>query len=532
MKKVLSFSIKDNLAYDVPAAVVVSLVALPLCLGIALASGAPLFSGLIAGIVGGIVAGLLSKSHISVSGPAAGLTTVVLSSIHELGSFSTFLCAVVLAGAIQIALGFLRAGKIGHFFPTAVIKGMLAAIGLILILKQVPHALGYDADFEGDQEFVQVDGQNTFTEILASFQFISAGAIIITLFSLAILLFWDSRFMRGKQWLRLIPAPLLVVGLGILLNQIFTQFFPALAISQKHLVDLSGFSGIADLGNVITFVDLSGFADQRIYLIAVTIALVASLETLLCIEAADKLDVFKRVTPLNNELKAQGMSNMISGVLGGLPITAVIVRTSANVHAGARTKMSAILHSVILIGFVLAIPFVLQMIPLASLAGILLVVGYKLTPGKLYKEMLQKGREQFIPFIVTVTSIIFFGLLTGIAIGILTAVFFVLKNNFKSAIIMVNNNSHYLIKFTKDVSFLHKSSLRKAFDQVPQGSSVIIDATKGQTLDVDIVEAIEEFIKTAESKGIAVELKKGESASNKLFKNISLSHEDIRTTAA
>lgn len=532
MKKVLSFSIKDNLAFDVPAAVVVSLVALPLCLGIALASGAPLFSGLIAGIVGGIVAGSLSKSHVSVSGPAAGLSTVVLASIHELGSFSLFLCAVVLAGAIQIALGYLRAGKIGNFFPASVVRGMLAAIGLILILKQVPHALGYDADFEGDQEFIQADGQNTFSEILASFQFISGGAIIITLVSLAILLLWDSKYLKEKKWIKVFPAPLLVVGLGIFLNLVFNQLFPPLAVSQKHLVDLSGFSGIADLGKVITFVDLGGFADERIYLVAFTIALVASLETLLSIEAADKLDVFKRVTPLNHELKAQGMSNMISGALGGLPITAVIVRTSANINAGARSKISAILHSVILVIFVVMIPSVLELIPLASLAAILLMVGYKLTPVKLYKEMFQKGREQFLPFVVTVVTIIFFGLLVGVAIGVLASVFVVLKNNFRSAIIVVNNNSHYLIKFTKDVSFLHKSSLRSAFDQIPQRSSVIIDASKGQALDVDIVEAIEEFIKTAPSKEIAVDLQKKDGVADHLLKSIKSNNEDIRTTAA
>lgn len=518
MKEVLSFGYKDNLAYDVPAAVVVFLVALPLCLGIALASGAPLFSGLIAGVVGGLVAGSLSKSQVSVSGPAAGLSTVVLASILELGSFSTFLCAVILAGAIQVVLGYFRAGKIGHFFPASVIKGMLAAIGLILILKQVPHALGYDADFEGDENFVQPDGQNTFTEIMASFGYLSTGAILITAISIIILLLWDTRYMSKSRWAKMVPAPLLVVLLGIALNAAFGLLSESLVVRQSHLVTLPGFTGIQDLGRVMTFPDLAGFQNEKIYLIALTIALVASLETLLSIEAADKLDVFKRITPLDNELKAQGVSNMISGALGGLPVTAVIVRTSANVHAGARTKMSAIIHSILLAGVVLVIPSALQMIPLASLAAILLMVGYKLTPVKLYRDMFKKGHEQFIPFLVTVLSIIFSGILVGISIGILVSVFFVLKTNFRAAVILVNNGSQYLLKFTKDVSFLHKSSLRNAFERIPPGSGVIIDGSRSQFLDSDIVETIEDFIKTAPAKRIEVELKKTDGASNYLFK--------------
>ncbi len=518
MEEKILFRPLDNLAHDVPASLVVFLVALPLCLGIALASGAPLFSGLVAGVVGAIVVGFLSKSALSVSGPAAGLTTIVISSISELGSFSLFLSCVVIAGLIQISLGYLKAGTVGHFFPIAVIKGMLAAIGLILILKQVPHAFGYDMDFEGDESFFQSDGENTFTEIISAVQHLSAGAIIVCGISLAILFFWSLPASRKIKGISYFPAVLVVVLLGILLNYFFQEFAPALEIRESHLVSLPDFDGSKDIGRLLSLPDFSRLLDSKIYIIAITLAMVASLETLLSIEAIDKLDPLKRVTPLNHELKAQGVGNVISGLLGGLPVTSVIVRSSANVHAGGRTKTSTILHGIFLAFAVLAIPGVLTKIPLASLAAILLMVGYKLTTPALYREMFRKGKVQFLPFIVTIVAILLTNLLIGIFIGILVSVFFVLKTNFQSAIILVNDDNQYLLKFTKDVSFVHKSTLRVALEKVPNGSSLMIDGSRSQFLDADIIETIEDFTKSAATRSISVEIKKTNDAMNPLFR--------------
>lgn len=518
MSDKVSFKPLDNLAHDVPAALVVFLVALPLCLGIALASGAPLFSGLIAGVVGGIVAGSLSGSALSVSGPAAGLATIVFAAIQELQSFPLFLLAVVLAGVIQVILGLVRAGTIGHFFPVAVIKGMLAAIGLILILKQIPHALGYDADYEGDESFFQSDNENTFTEILRAFDYLTPGAILVSTISLVILISWNSRWVARFRWTTYLPGPLVVVALGIILNYVFLQFAPSLAIQDTHLVNLGGFEGLSSLTSVIQWPDFSGLSDPRVYRIAVTIALVASIESLLSIEATDKLDPFRRLTPLNRELRAQGMSNICSGFLGGLPVTAVIVRSSANILAGGRTKTSAILHGVFLVGVVLALPGLLQRIPLASLAGVLLVVGYKLNTPDLYKTTYRKGMDQFLPFLITIAAILFTDLLVGIGIGLLVSLFFVLKTNFQTAVLVVNDHTQYLIKFTKDVSFMHKAKLRRTFEQIPPDSSVVIDGTRCQFLDADIVETIEDFVKSAPAKSIDVELKKSSGAHSPLFR--------------
>jgi len=518
MQEKISFKPLENLSHDVPAALVVFLVALPLCLGIALASGAPLFSGLIAGVIGGIVAGSLSKSSLSVSGPAAGLATIVFAAIQELEHFPLFLLAVLLAGVIQVVLGYLRAGTIGHFFPVAVIKGMLAAIGLILILKQIPHAMGYDADYEGDESFFQSDNENTFTEILTALDYITPGALIVSVLSLLILVIWTKPFIKRFSWTTFVPAPLVVVALGITLNHVFLSYFPDLAIQESHLVNLGGFDGLNSLDQVIMFPDFSGFSDPRVYRIAVTIALVASIESLLSIEATDKLDPYRRITPLNVELKAQGVANMLSGLFGGLPVTAVIVRSSANIIAGARTKASAILHGIFLVVVVSTMPSMLQKIPLASLAGILLVVGYKLNTPTLYREVFRKGVDQLLPFVVTIVAILFTDLLIGISIGILVAIFFVLKTNVQTAVIVVNNDSQFLIKFTKDVSFLHKAMLRRSFAKVPENSTVIIDGSRSQFLDADIVETIEDFIKSAPSKSITVELKKASGAASPLFR--------------
>ncbi len=517
MEEKISFRPVDNLIHDIPASLVVFLVALPLCLGIALASGAPLFSGLVAGITGGLVGGFLSKSPISVAGPAAGLTSIVIASIAELGSFPMFLTCVVIAGIIQVALGFMKAGTIGHFFPVAVVKGMLAAIGLILILKQIPHALGYDADFEGDEAFFQTDGKNTFTEILASALNPAAGAVVICTLSLLVLYFLSSERIKKLKVMKFLPGPLIVVVMGIGLNILFNASVPLLALPQNHMVNLPEFTSVWDKSLWI-LPDINAVSNPAIYRIAITLALVASLETLLSLEAADKLDPLKRVTPLNRELKAQGISNMVSGLLGGLPLTAVIVRTSANVQAGARTRTSTIVHGILLALMVFLFPDVLEAIPLASLAAILLTVGYKLTAPVIYKEMFKKGRDQFLPFVITVVAILFTDLLIGIFVGILVAIFFVLKTNFRSAIILVNNDDQYLLKFMKDVSFVHKSSLRNALDSIPSRSSLIIDGSKSQFLDADIVETLEDFIKSSAAKKIKVELKKTNDAINPMFR--------------
>lgn len=492
---------------DFPSSVVVFLVALPLCLGVALASGAPLFAGLLAGIIGGIVVGALSGSPLSVSGPAAGLTSIVAASILDLGSYQAFLLAVVLAGLFQLIMGFIKAGTIGHFFPAAVIKGMLAGIGLILILKQIPHAVGYDVDFEGDESFFQSDGRNTFSEILEAWNYLTPGAILIALLSIAILVFWDTNMLKRYKFFRVVPAPLGVVVVGILLNVLFNNFIPYLMIDEKHLVNVPKISESAGIASFFIFPDFSMWQNPKVYYTAITIAIVASLETLLSVEACDKLDPYRRITPLNRELKAQGAANFLSGILGGLPVTSVIVRSSTNINSGARTKASAISHGAILLLAVLLIPSLLQMIPLACLAGILIVIGYKLTHPSQYKIMYGKGWSQFLPFVITVLAVTFTNLLQGVFMGILVAVFFILRSNYKEAIIVVNEGSNFLLKLTKDVSFLHKATLRSKLQAIPNNSTVTIDGTQSHFIDNDIKETIEDFMHEGLAKNISVDLK-------------------------
>lgn len=499
-------NLQDYFKFDFPASVVVFLVALPLCLGIALASGAPLFSGILAGIVGGIVAGSLSGSPLSVTGPAAGLTTIVLAAINDLG-FEVFLVAVVFAGVIQIVMGFIRAGSIGHFFPASVLKGMLAAIGLILILKQIPHAVGYDVDYEGDESFFQDDGKNTFTEILESLNYLTPGAIAVSLISIAILVFWNKPSLQRFKLFKMVPAALLAVVVGVLLNQALILYLPEYAITDKHLVSVPV---LGQDGSLLSFLTFPNFADAfsgKVLISAATIAAVASLETLLNIEACDKIDPFRRITPLNRELKAQGVANMLSGLIGGLPVTSVVVRSSANIQAGARSKASAITHGIILLMSVLLIPRVLQLIPLSALAGILIVTGFKLTKPALFKEMYQKGWAQFLPFAITVLAVVFSNLLLGVFVGILVAVFFILKTNFRQSIILVNDGKSYLLKLTKDVSFLNKATLRHAFQAIPSNTHIVIDGAHAQFIDNDIKETIEDFIESSKAKNIQVELK-------------------------
>lgn len=506
MYNFLIMNLKKYFSNDFLSGVVVFLVALPLCLGIALASGAPLFSGLISGIIGGIVIGAVSKSPLSVSGPAAGLTTIVLAAIGELG-FQAFLLSVVLAGLFQIVLGFLRAGFIGNFFPASVIKGMLAAIGLILILKQLPHAVGYDADFEGDESFFQPDSQNTFSEIVESFGYLSGGAILISIVSIIVLLLWNSNALKRYKFFRIAPGALFVVLLGVFINLGAEMFFPAMAVDDKHMVMVPTMSSASNLSSFITFPDFSLILNAKIFFTALTLTIVASLETLLCIEACDKLDPYRRITPLNRELKAQGLGNVLCGLVGGLPVTSVIVRSSTNINSGAKTKASAITHGVILLLSVLLIPSLLKLIPLACLAGILIVIGFKLTPPSLYRDMYQKGLSQFLPFIVTVAAVVFTNLLQGVFMGIMVAIFFILKSNFRKSIIVVNDKRNYLLRFTKDASFLNKATLREIFHRIPSDSSMIIDGSKAGFIDHDIKDLIADFVETSKIKNIKIELK-------------------------
>jgi MFS superfamily sulfate permease-like transporter len=504
-----------NIKYDLPSSIVVVLVALPLCLGIALASGAPMLSGLIAGVVGGLVVGFVSGSSLSVSGPAAGLTTIVLSAITQLGSYPAFLCAVILGGFFQVILGMLKAGTIGHFFPVSVIKGMLSAIGLILILKQIPHALGYDRDFEGDEDFIQTDGENTFTEIINAFYYLTPGAIVICVVSVYIMILWEKPFLKQFKITQYIPGPLVVVVTGILLNILFNNAIPFLTIEKDHLVSLPL---IGDVVDQMVFPDWNQFTNPKIFLIALTLGLVASLESLLSIEAADRLDPFKRITPLNRELKAQGIGNMISGLIGGLPVTAVIVRTSANINSGARTKLSTILHGVFLLSAVMLIPSTLNLIPFASLAAILIMTGYKLTKPELFRAMFRKGWDQFIPFIVTIIAILITNLLIGIFIGIAVGLFYVLKTNFQKAITISKVAETYVLRLNKDVSFLNKALLRKTFETIPKGSTLVIDGGGSQFIDTDIVETIQDFELNAPSRNIDVRIRRTPHAANEFFK--------------
>lgn len=508
MKKDLD--IFSNLKHDFPAGLVVFLVALPLCLGIALASGAPLFSGIIAGMAGGLVVASLSGSALSVSGPAAGLTVIVLSAIEKLGTYETFLLAVVIAGALQIVLGYLKAGIIGYYFPSSVIKGMLAAIGLILILKQIPHAFGYDKDIMGDESFDQADGQNTISELFSFYQYISPGATIICLIALAIIILWDKPFLKRYAFFSTVPGALIVVLMGVLVNWLFQNFYPSLALSGDHLVVLPVSKSIEGFAGQFTLPDFTAFTNPNVYVVAVTIAIVASLETLLSVEAADKLDPYKRNTPTNQELKAQGVGNMVSGLLGGLPLTAVIVRSSANVNAGAKTKMSAIIHGLFLLLSVILIPGILNMIPLACLAAILLVVGYKLAKISLFTSMYRLGWSQFVPFMATVVTILLTDLLKGIAVGMVIAIFHILRNNYKTPYFF--QQKHYKegeeirLELSEDVSFLNKGSLSLTLEHLPNNSHVIIDGSRSQHIDYDALEIIQNFRETAKLRNIKLEL--------------------------
>jgi MFS superfamily sulfate permease-like transporter len=546
-------SLFANLKSDLPAGLVVFLVALPLCLGIALASGAPPLSGIIAGIVGGIVVGFFSKSHLSVSGPAAGLTAIVLTAITDLGAFNIFLTAVLIAGIIQLILGFLKAGSISNYFPTNVIEGMLAGIGVIIILKQIPHAIGYDDDFEGNLSFEQSDGSNTFSYLFGALDYIQLGSVLVTIVSLGILISWDK--ISFLKRLKLLPGALVAVVVGILLNEFFRVSGSMLFLTKEHLVSLPVPSCVEDFKNIIVLPDFNGFLNTKVWIVGITIAIVASIETLLCIEAADRMDIQKRYTDTNVELKAQGIGNMLSALLGGLPMTSVVVRTSANNIAGAKSKMSAIFHGVLLLVSVLAIPFLLNKIPLATLAAVLLMVGYKLAvpnikhfasfmpkevnlliisfvaikvaldatqkPGTAvivfcvisllilvycvykfqknieFKKSITRNQYLYFPFFATTLAVVFTDLLKGVALGIIISIIFILRGNLKRAYRFhkekFEDGDVIRIDLAQEVSFLNKAAIKSTLSEIPENSRVVINASDTVYIAHDVLDLIQEF---------------------------------------
>lgn len=496
-----------NFKDDIPASIVVFLVAMPLCLGIAMASGAPLFAGLISGIIGGIVVGVLSGSPLGVSGPAAGLAVIVLNAISDLGGFEIFLVAIILAGIIQLIMGFAKAGIIAYFFPSSVIHGMLAGIGIIIILKQIPHAFGYDKDPEGSLE-----GYNILDQLSYMVKNLSSGlpgVLAITAASLVILIIWETKLFKSLKFTKIVPGPLVAVVGGIALGGVFNGQ-KGLKISSDHMVNIPVAKSVNGFFENFTLPNFEAFAMPEVYITAIVIAVVASLETLLCVEASDKQDDLKRITPTNRELKAQGVGNIISGFIGGLPITQVIVRSSANKQSGGKTKASTILHGVLMLVSIITIPFLLNKIPLGVLAAILFVVGYKLAKPSLFLKVYKQGLEQFIPFVVTIIGIVFTDLLIGIALGLVVAIFIILRNNFKIPYKMKKENLEgkdtIRITLSEDVTFLNKASIQQSLAQIPDNTQVEINAENNLFIHHDVVEIIEDFQINAVARNIKVQV--------------------------
>lgn len=499
-----------NLKSDFASGLVVFLVALPLCLGIAMASGAPLFSGIIAGVIGGIVVGYLSQSHISVSGPAAGLTAIILTAITDFGAFDVFLLSVFIAGLIQLALGFLKAGSISNYFPTNVIEGMLAGIGIIIILKQLPHAFGYDADFEGDQAFIQNDGSNSFSFLFNVINHIQLGAVVISLVSLVILISWEK--IPFLKRLKLVPGALIAVILGVVLNEVFISTGSSLAIAKEHLVSLPVPKSFDEFKSILITPNFAAVTNPKVWVVAITIAIVASIETLLCIEAADRMDVQKRYTNTNVELRAQGIGNVLSSLIGGLPMTSVVVRSSANNNAGAKSKMSTIIHGVLLLVSVMSVPALLNKIPLATLATVLILVGYKLAKPATFIHFWEKGKYQFVPFIATLVFVVATDLLKGVALGIIISIIFVLRGNLKRAYSFkkeqYEDGDVIHIDLAQEVSFLNKAAIKSTLNEIPENSKVIINAHDTEYIAHDVLDLIREFKETrAIDENIKVKLK-------------------------
>jgi MFS superfamily sulfate permease-like transporter len=502
----------NNLKTDLLSGMVVFLVALPLCLGIAVASGAPPFAGIITGVIGGILVGVLSGSHVSVSGPAAGLIAIVLAAITNLG-YETFLLAVVLAGVFQLLLGIAKAGGISSYFPSGVIEGMLTAIGIIIIKKELPHAIGYDKEHEGDfysYELMDTADKGFFGEIIHSFNYAHTGIIIVTVVSLGILIAFNKVPFLKK--IKAIPGALIVVLVGILINEIFKTTNPDLVIAGEHLVKLPTASSFNEFLGQFTFPDFAGFANPAVWITAATIATVASIETLLCLEAGDKMDPQKRFSSANKELRAQGIGNIFAGFIGGLPMTSVIVRTTANINSGAKTKFSAIAHGVFLLIAVVAIPGILNMIPMACLAAILIMIGFKLASPKVFKHMWQSGKFQFIPFIATVVAVVFIDLLKGVGIGLVVSIIFILRGNMKLAYFFKKEQHHegetIHMDLAQEVSFLNKAAIKQTLAHLPKNSKLIIDAANTVYIDYDVLELIRDFVNFgSKDKNIAVTLK-------------------------
>ena len=500
---------KMNLKYlksDFPASIVVFFVALPLCLGIALASGAPLLSGLIAGVIGGIIVGALSGSNLGVSGPAAGLAALVAASITELGSFEVFLVAVVLSGIIQILFGILRLGVIGYFFPNSVILGMLSGIGIIIILKQIPHLFGYDSEPMGADEFVEATGENTFSAISHIFSNVSPGSVIIGFLGLALIVFWDSFLAKKGKIFRVLQGAIVAVLLGTIIKLIFDNY-PNLAVKDIHLVSIPVANNLNDLVNFLTFPDFSAITNPKVLTIAFTIALIASLETLLSVEATDKLDPDKHVTPTNRELFAQGTGNILSGLIGGLPLTQVIVRSSANIQSNAKSKLSSIIHGLLLLLAVLALPKMLNHIPLSVLAAVLIVVGYKLAKPSLFKKMWAKGWTQFVPFVATILVIVVKDLLWGISVGLFIGIIVIIVKSYQNSLFLnIDKSNDKLVKmtFVEEVTFLNKGAIAKQLGSLHNDITLELDVRNSKYIDSDIIEILEDFVVQAKNKSITV----------------------------
>ncbi len=498
----LEFNYK-NLKSDLPAAIAVFVIAIPLSLGIALASGAPLFSGLITCIISGLIIVPLSGSSLGISGPAAGIALIVATAIQEL-SFSGFLLAVVLAGMLQIVMGMMKAGVIAYYFPTSVINGMLSGIGIVLFLKQLPHAVGYDRDYEGDQTFFQSDSYSSLSELPHMLEFMSPGAILIAVISLAVLMLWELPFMKRHSFFLLLQGGLTALITGALVNQILIAYFPELALGSNHLVSIPVFGNTADVLSQLYLPDYSQLGNPKVYVTAFALAIVASLQTLLAVEAVDKLDPYKRVTPTNRELVVQGIGNIGCGFIGGLPMTQVIIRSSVNIRAGAKTKAAGFMHGVLLLFTVIFIPAIFNKIPLASLASVLLVVGYKLANPEIFKSMYKAGMYHFIPFCVTILGLVFTDMLVGIFIGLTAALVSILLENYKGASYFFESHvgNKTIIRLSEQVSFLNKANILQTFEQIAPGSEVVIDATRSKYIDYDVYEIIQNFRREAELKNI------------------------------
>jgi MFS superfamily sulfate permease-like transporter len=494
---------------DLPASIVVFFVALPLCLGIALASGAPPFSGMIAGIIGGIIVGVISGSQIGVSGPAAGLAAIVMTAITALGGFENFLVAVVIGGIIQIIFGILKAGVIGYFFPSSVIKGMLVGIGIIIVLKQIPHFFGYDSDPEGDFAFFQIDGNNTFSEIINSINGISLGPTLVGVAALLIIILWNNVLSKKAKIFTLIQGPFVAVVVGILYS-LLTADNTVLGISSEHLVNVPIPESMDSFLGQFSTPNFAAINNKEVWITGFTIALVASLETLLCVEATDKIDPRKRVTPTNRELIAQGTGNILSGLVGGLPITQVIVRSSANIQSGGQTKISTIIHGILLLLAVIAIPTVLNHIPLAVLASILLVVGYKLASPSTFKKVFNSGWQQYVPFIITVL-LVQYSLLIGIGVGLAAGIVVVLYKSYKNSHflhIQESDSDHHYVKMelAEEVTFFNKGAIMRELENIPKETYLEINLIKTRFLDNDIIEIFDDFLYKAENRKINIKL--------------------------